>query len=55
MGIGILDAVPSKSGQLTRIKKAFVEIYGGSEDDVRVFFAPGRVLPLRQRAASAQG
>jgi galactokinase len=36
-------AVPAESGHVRRLKEAFIEIYGGPEEDVRVFFAPGRV------------
>ena len=28
---------------VAEIKKMFIEIYGGSEDDLRVFASPGRV------------
>lgn len=35
--------VSSRNEQAAKAKKAFVEIYGGPEDGVRVFFAPGRV------------
>jgi galactokinase len=37
------SASPPESGQVARAKKAFVETDGGPEDDLRVFFAPGRV------------
>jgi galactokinase len=37
------SASPLESGQVAMVKKAFVETYGGPEEDVRVFFAPGRV------------
>lgn len=37
------SALPLESGKAARVKKSFVETYGGPEADVCVFFAPGRV------------